>query len=85
MTERAKKRCAIITPSGVYLPQRLPFGLKTSPSAFCFVMSKCLGGIEGASFYMDDVILGARNDEEMTNLLIKFFKSLNYFNLKIHI
>jgi hypothetical protein len=85
LTERAKKRCAIITPSGVYLPQRLPFGLKTSPSAFCFVMSKCLGGIEGASFYMDDVILGARNNEEMTNLLIKVFKRLNSFNLKIQL
>ena len=36
MTERAKKRCDIITPFGVFIPQRMPFSLKTSPAGFCF-------------------------------------------------
>ncbi|MFN9908429.1 MAG: reverse transcriptase domain-containing protein, partial [bacterium] len=35
LTERAKRYLAIITTFGVYIPQRTPFGLKTSPSAFC--------------------------------------------------
>ena len=34
LTESAKKRCGIVTPFGVYLPQHLPFGLKTSPPWF---------------------------------------------------
>jgi hypothetical protein len=38
LTERAKQRSAIVTPFGVFLPQRTPFGLKTSPAAFCYVM-----------------------------------------------
>ena len=85
LTERAKKRCAVITPFGVYLPQRTPFGLKTSPSAFCQAIDKVLGDLPFCQVYVDDVLIGAEDDEEMSKNLQIVFKRLAQFNLKIQI
>jgi Reverse transcriptase (RNA-dependent DNA polymerase) len=85
LTERAKKRSAIITPFGVFLPQRTPFGLKTSPSAFCYVMRLVLKDLDFCEVYMDDIIVCALNEQDMTEKLIKLFETLNRFNLKIQL
>ncbi len=85
LTERAKKLLAIITPFGTYLPQRTPFGLKTSPSAFCFAISKVLDGLPYVQFYMDDILIGATSYEEMVQNLITVCKRLHKFNLKIRL
>ena len=39
LTERAQKAASIITPFGIFNTLRTPFGLKSSPSAFCRAMS----------------------------------------------
>jgi hypothetical protein len=85
LTERAKQLLAIITPFGTFLPQRTPFGLKTSPSAFCFAISKVLDSLDFVQFYMDDILIGASNDEEMVENLITVCKRLHKFNLKIRL
>ena len=60
MTERAKKRCSIVTHFGVFIPQRMPFGLKTSPAGFCYVMHLILSGLAFARYYMDDICNSGR-------------------------
>lgn len=85
LTERAQKLCAITTPFGVFLPQRTPFGLKTSPSAFCRCMNIVLGKYDFCSYYLDDILVGGKDHEEMTENLIKIFKRLHKFNLKIQL
>ena len=57
LTPRAQKLLAIITPFGIFLPKRTPFGHKTSPSAFCFAMYSMLDGMPGVLFYMDDILV----------------------------
>ena len=85
LTDRAKKRCGIVTPFGVYLPQRLPFGLKTSPPGFCYVMHMVLSGLPFAGFYMDDILVGGKGEADMTKNLITVFERLAKYNLKIQL
>ena len=85
MTERAKKRCGIITPFGVFIPQRMPFGLKMSPAGFCYVMHLILSGLVFAQYYMDDMLVGGKDEAELTKNLITVFEKLNAGNLKIQL
>jgi hypothetical protein len=80
-----KQRYAIVTPFGVFLPQRTPFGLKTSPAAFCYVMRIVLKELDFCSVYMDDIVVCAMDEQDMTEKLIKLFNTLNKFNLKIQL
>jgi hypothetical protein len=85
LTERAKRYLAITTPFGIFLPTRTPFGLKTSPSAFCYALSLALGDLPYSSRYMDDIIVGGMNNEDMMDNLIAVMKKLAEFNLKIRL
>jgi hypothetical protein len=85
LTERAKIRSAIKTPFGVFLPQRLPFGLKTAPSAFCQAINKIIGDLAFCQIYMDDLLIGASDADEMTKHLQIVFKRLAKYNLKVQI
>jgi hypothetical protein len=82
LTERAKQRSAIVTPFGVFLPQRTPFGLKTLPAAFCYVMRIVLKELDFCSVY---IVVCAMDEQDMTEKLIKLFNTLNKFNLKIQL
>ena len=85
LTERAKQYLAIITPFGTFIPQRTPFGLKTSPAAFCFAISKVIGHLSYVQYYMDDLLIGAANDQQMAEHLIEVMDRLAKFNLKIRL
>jgi hypothetical protein len=85
LTEEAKKYLAITTPFGIYLPTRTPFGLKSSPSAFNFAMSKVLGDLPFCNVYMDDICIGGVNNEEMIKHLKIVMSRLHKFNLKIQL
>jgi len=85
LTERAKKLAAIITPFGVYLPTRSPFGLKSSPSAFCAAIDKVISDLRFCTVYMDDIFIGAYDQDDMTNKLIILFNRLAKHNLKIQL
>ena len=85
LTERAREYLAIITPFGTYLPNRSPFGLKTSPSAFCFAMSMVLGDLKFCQIYVDDIHVGGKTERELVDNLKVVFDRLNKFNLKIQL
>ncbi len=85
LTERAKQYLAIITPFGCFLPQRTPFGLKTSPSAFCYALNLVIGDLEYVQFYMDDLLLGGVDHEDLLKNLKTVLKRLAEYNLKIQL
>jgi hypothetical protein len=85
LTKRASDRSAIITPFGVFKPKRSPFGLKTSPSAFCFALSSIIKDLPWAVFYMDDIVIGSENEDEMMERLAIVFERLAKYNLKIQL
>ncbi len=85
LTERAKQYLAIITPFGWFLPQRTPFGLKTSPSAFCYALNLVIGDLEYVQFYMDDLLLGGVDHDDLLKNLKTVLKRLAQYNLKIQL
>lgn len=85
LTEKARQYLAIITPFGTYLPNRTPFGLKTSPSAFCFALSKILGDLDFTNYFMDDIHIGGRTEKEMVENLKTVMDRLFQHNLKIRL
>ena len=85
LTPRAQKLLAIITPFGIFLPKRTPFGHKTSPSAFCFAMYSMLDGMPGVLFYMDDILVMGNSDEELCENTVAVMKRLSAYNLKIQL
>ncbi|RPH76356.1 MAG: hypothetical protein EHM77_09295, partial [Planctomycetaceae bacterium] len=85
LTESAQKLLAITTPFGVFLPTRTPFGLKTSPSAFCFALDQIIGHLPFLTFYMDDIVIGANTPEDMMDNLLTVLQILSDNNLKIQL
>ncbi len=85
LTERAKQYLAIITPFGCFLPQRTPFGLKTSPSAFCYALNLVIADLEYVQFYMDYLLLGGVDHEDLLKNLKTVLKRLAQYNLKIQL
>jgi hypothetical protein len=69
LTPRASERASIITLFVIYRPLRSPFGLRMSPSAFCYALSLVLKDLPFVTFYMDDIIVAALDEEDMTQKL----------------
>ena len=57
------------TPCGRYRWLRLVFGVKSAPDVFQCIMGAMLAGIENTRAIMDDVIIGARNEEHHDKIL----------------
>jgi putative transposase len=85
LTPRASEHAAIITPFRIYRPLRSPFGLRTSSSAFCYALSLVLKDLPFITLYMDDIIVAALNEEDMTQKLKIVFTRLAKYNLKIQL
>ncbi len=85
LTEQARKLLAVITPFGTFLPNRTPYGLKTSPSAFCFALYKVIGDLPFCHFYMDDIHVGGSTKRELMDNLKIVMDRLYKFNLKIQL
>ena len=85
LTQRAREYLAVITPFGTFLPNRSPYGLKTSPSAFCFALYMVLHDLKFVQYYMDDIYVGANSEREMIDHLKIVMDRLYQFNLKIRL
>ena len=58
LDEKSKPITSFSTPFGQFQWTCLPFGLKTSPSRFCLMMSKILAGLEHiCAVYIDDIVI----------------------------
>ncbi len=85
LTEQSRKLLAVVTPYGTFLPNRTPYGLKTSTSAFCFALYKVIGDLPFCHFYMDDIHVGGATKRELMDNLKTVMDRLFQFNLKIQL
>lgn len=65
---------------------RLPFGLKISPNSFQRMMSLAMSGLspESTFLYIDDLVVFGASLAHHNSNLIKVFKRLRQFNLKLN-
>ena len=65
LDKEAKKFMAIITRTGVFIPQRTQFGLKNAPLKFQSMMDDILRPCRGYTFvYLDDILIFSKTQNE---------------------
>ena len=64
----------INTDRGLYIYERLPFGVKVAPAIFQQIMDTMLGGLDFAIAYLDDIIIAGRNMEQHKDHIYQVFK-----------
>ena len=75
---------------GVFAYNRLPFGIKSAPSIFASVLDRILESINDGSngrymvkSFIDDIAIGAIDDNSMFEALRKVFARLGNYNVKL--
>lgn len=63
--KKARELCTINTSKGLYQFNRLPKGMKNSSAVFQRVMEQILDGIQGVIIYQDDILLHAKDSNQL--------------------
>ena len=88
LSDSAKRKAAVITPSGLYCFKRLPFGLKVAPAIYQRLMNKLLSDLPPAlqkyfAIYMDDIACFSPTISEHFEHIELVLKMLSESGLKI--
>ena len=85
VSEKDQPKTAMTTPFGLYQFTRMPFGLTNAPATFQRLMEYCLRDLNYKTcvVYMDDVVVFARNFDEMLVRLQEVFSRLCQYGLKL--
>ena len=78
------KKTAVITPFGLFLFPRCPFGLKNAGQDFQRMMDAILGDIPHVFVYLDDILVASPNKAEHLKDLRKVFEILDQNGLTIN-
>ncbi|KAB0793807.1 hypothetical protein PPYR_13427 [Photinus pyralis] len=84
MDEESSKIQAISTHRGVYLMNRLAFGIKVAPNEFQRIMDETFSHIPGTAVYFDDIIITGSTIEECRQRLITCLHKLRSMNLHLN-
>lgn len=82
LCETSKKRLAISTHKGVFLQNRLPFGIKSAPGHFQEIMAKITANLKGVAVYLDDILVTGTDEDDHANNLYELLKRLSERGLK---
>ena len=85
LSESSKEKAAIITQTGIYEFQTMPFGLAGAPATFQSLMMKVLKGVawKFALCYVDDVIIYSKTFDEHLNHISEVFDRIRQARLKL--
>ena len=78
------KKTAVITPFGLYLFPRCPFGLKNAGQDFQRLMDRILGDIPHTFVYLDDILIASSTKEEHLEDLKRVFDILEANGLVVN-
>ena len=78
------KKTAVITPFGLFLFPRCPFGLKNAGQDFQRLMDKILGDIPHIFVYLDDILIASSSPEEHLEDLRRVFTVLEANGLVVN-
>ena len=84
VAENSKQFLTINTIKGLYQFQRLPFGVSSAASTFQRVMDTILMGFKGVQCFLDDILIGAKNLEELKRKLFSVFERLQKHKVKVN-
>ena len=78
------RKTAVITPFGLFLFPRCPFGLKNAGQDFQRLMDRILGDIPHTFVYLDDILIASENKEQHMEDLERVFKILEENGLVVN-
>ena len=83
LDEASKCYLTINTHKGLYVYNRLPFGVSSAPSIFQRTMEGILRGMANVCIYLDDILMAGKSEEEHLNLLGEVLTRLEAAGVKL--
>ena len=83
LDEASKHLTTINTHRGLFIYNRLPFGVSTAPAIFQRIVDSLLQGIANVVAYLDDILITGRNDEEHLQNLERVLTKLDEAGLHL--
>jgi len=85
VNKESRKYLVIATHRGYYQFCRMPFGISCAPIIFQKLMDQFLMGIDGVTWFQDDIAVGGQNHNELSERLQKVFQVFRTVGLKTQI
>lgn len=85
VSEASQHYLTMNTIFGLYRYTRLPFGVASAPSIFQEKMERMLAGLEGVFCYLDDILIGGKDENECKERLMLVLQRLNEHHVQINI
>ena len=79
-----RKKTAVITPFGLYVWDKTPFGLKNAGQDFQRMMDEILEGLPHVFVYIDDILVASEDEEQHLKDLEAVFKQLDANGLVVN-
>lgn len=83
LDDESKKYCTISTHRGLFMYNRLPYGIASAPSIFQKIIDDIFKGFEGVSVFLDDILITGSNEIDHLNKLRNVFNKLNDMGLRV--
>jgi hypothetical protein len=83
--ENSKQMLGLNTIKGLFVYERLPFGVKPAASIFQSAMDRILDGLENVQAYIDDVLMRGKTPQELFKTMKLVFERLSKFNVKVNL
>ena len=81
--KESKKYLTINTHQGLYVYNRLPFGVASAPAIFQKLMDTVLQGIAGVTCYIDDILVSSTDEESHLRALEEVLSRLEKHGFKL--
>ncbi|XP_052740894.1 uncharacterized protein K02A2.6-like [Bicyclus anynana] len=81
--DESKQYSVIATHKGLYMYNRLVYGLASSPGIFQKKLEALFADLPQVGVFLDDIIITGRNDKEHTSNLHKVFDRLQEYGLRV--
>jgi hypothetical protein len=81
--DASKPYLVINTHQGLYMYNRLPFGVASAPAIFQKTMDSVLQGIQGVLCYIDDILISSKDEESHLNTLAQIFTQLEKHGFRL--
>ena len=81
--EASKPYLTVNTHRGLYVYNRLPFGVASAPAMFQQIMDTVLQGVEGVTCYIDDILVSSCDEESHFQRLQQVFTRLENHGFRL--
>lgn len=83
LSEESKKPTTISTHKGLFMFNRLPYGISSAPGLLQREMEKLLSGIPGTVCFYDDIVIAGKVDKELSERLYSVLDKLSLAGLTV--